>query len=57
VKRVAIANPDLAGLARIAELLGQLQQSDLGADDLLFGVHDGVNYLFHTGGAPLVARY
>ena len=32
---------DLAGLADIAELLGQLQQADLGADDLLFGSYDG----------------
>src|SRR5262249_49249920 len=33
----------LAGLADIAELLGELQQANLGADDLLFSRHASPN--------------
>ena len=39
VEAVAAVAHHLAGLADIAELLGKLQQSNLGADDLLFGRH------------------
>ena len=39
VKAVAAIAHHLAGLADIAELLGQLQQPNLGADDLLFLGH------------------
>src|SRR5262249_49781971 len=41
VEAVAAVTHHLAGLAYIAELLGQLQQPNLGADDLLFGGHGG----------------
>ena len=37
VEAVAAVTHDLAGLANVAELLGKLQQSNLRADDLLFG--------------------
>src|SRR5262249_54810546 len=36
VEAVAAITHHLAGLADIAELLGKLQQANLGADDLLF---------------------
>ena len=36
---VAAVAHHLAGLADIAELLGEFQQSDLGADNLLFSRH------------------
>ena len=39
VEAVAAVAHHLAGLADIAELLGQLQQADLGPDDLLFSRH------------------
>jgi hypothetical protein len=39
VEAVAAVTHHLAGLADIAELLGELQQSNLGTDDLLFGRH------------------
>src|SRR5262249_34086706 len=39
VEAVPAVAPHLAGLAHIAELLGQLEQTDLGADDLLFLRH------------------
>ena len=39
VEAVAAVAHHLAGLADVAELLGQLQQSNFGADDLLFGGH------------------
>src|SRR5205085_1045791 len=39
VEAVAAVAEHLAGLADIAELLGQLQQPDLGSDDLLFLGH------------------
>ena len=42
VEAVARIAHHLAGLAHIVELLGELQQADLGADDLLFSGHDGV---------------
>jgi hypothetical protein len=42
VEAVAAVTPHLAGLAHIAELLGQLQQPNLRADDLLFGGHGGL---------------
>src|SRR6516225_5060981 len=42
VKAIAAVTHDLASLADVAELLGKLQQSNLCADDLLFGRHDGV---------------
>ena len=42
VEAVARIAHHLAGLAYIPELLGELQQADLGADDLLFSGHDGV---------------
>jgi hypothetical protein len=39
VEAVAAVIHHLAGLADIAELLGELQQANLGADDLLFSRH------------------
>jgi hypothetical protein len=39
VEVIAAVAHHLAGLADVAELLGQLQQSNLGADDLLFSRH------------------
>jgi hypothetical protein len=39
VKTVAAVAHHLAGLADIAELLGQLQQTELGSDDLLLLGH------------------
>src|SRR5262249_47204665 len=39
VEAVAAVAHHLAGLADVAELLGELQQPNLGADDLLFGRH------------------
>jgi hypothetical protein len=39
VETVATVAHHFAGLADIAELLGELQQSNLGADDLLFSRH------------------
>src|SRR6516164_4572576 len=39
VEAVAAVAHHLAGLADIAELLGKLQQANLGADDLLFSRH------------------
>ena len=42
VEAVAAVAHHLAGLADIAELLGQLQQPDLGSDDLLFLGHGGL---------------
>src|SRR5438034_1086590 len=39
VEAVAAVAHHLAGLADVAELLGELQQSDLGADNLLLGGH------------------
>ena len=39
IEAVATVAHHLASLADVAELLGQLQQSDFGADDLLFGRH------------------
>src|SRR5262249_28043622 len=39
VEAVAAVTHHLAGLADIAELLGKLQQANLGADDLLFSRH------------------
>ena len=39
VEAVAAIAHHLAGLADIAELLGELQEPNLGADDLLFGRH------------------
>src|SRR5262249_4933393 len=39
VEAVAAVAHHFAGLADIAELLGELQQSNFGADDLLFGGH------------------
>src|SRR6202030_4448693 len=39
VEPVTAVTHHLAGLADIAELLGKLQEPDLGADDLLFGGH------------------
>src|SRR5262249_58412477 len=39
VEAVAAVAHHLAGLADIAELLGELQQTNLGADDLLFSRH------------------
>src|SRR5262249_15613141 len=43
VEAVAAVAHHLAGLAHIAELLGELQQSNLGADNLLFGRHGVLN--------------
>src|SRR3954463_12353600 len=40
VETVARVAQHLAGLAHVAELLGQLQQAELGADDLLLLYHD-----------------
>jgi len=42
IETVAAVAHHHAGLADVAELLRQLQQPDLDADDLLFGGHDGV---------------
>jgi hypothetical protein len=39
VEAVAAVAHHFAGLADIAELLGELQQANLGADDLLFSRH------------------
>src|SRR5215475_5514246 len=39
VEAVAAVTHHLAGLADVAELLGELQKPDLGADDLLFSGH------------------
>src|SRR5213075_587719 len=39
VEAVAAVSHHLAGLAHIAELFGEFQQPDLGADDLLLGRH------------------
>src|SRR6516164_9560410 len=51
VKAVAAVAHHLAGLADIAELLGQLQQTELGSDDLLLLCHRG---LPHAGGRAAV---
>ena len=56
VKAVATIAHHLAGLAHIAELLGQLQQSNLRADDLLFGSHDGGLQSAEAGRAPYIRR-
>src|SRR5262245_49896349 len=42
VEAIPAVTHDLAGLADVAELLGKLEQSKLGSDDLLFSRHDGV---------------
>src|SRR5262249_61274957 len=39
IEAVAAVAHHFAGLADIAELLGELQQANLGADDLLFSRH------------------
>ena len=39
VEAVAAVSHHLAGLAHIAELFGELQEPNLGADDLLLGRH------------------
>src|SRR5262249_60983390 len=39
IEAVAAIAHHLAGFADVAELLGKLQQSNFGADDLLFGSH------------------
>jgi hypothetical protein len=48
VKAVPAVAHHLAGLADVAELLGKLQQSNLGADNLLFGRH-GVLQIAEAG--------
>jgi hypothetical protein len=48
VEAVAAVTHHLAGLAYIAELIGELQQSDLGADDLLLSGH-GVLQIAEAG--------
>ena len=48
VEAVAAVAHHLTGLANIAELLGQFQQPDLGADNLLLLCHRGLR---HAGGA------
>jgi hypothetical protein len=50
VEAVATISHHLAGLADIAQLLGQFQHSDLGPDDLLFLRHD-VGSCAGAGGA------
>ena len=43
VETVAAVSHHLAGLGHAAELLGQLQQADLGFDDFLFLRHGGLS--------------
>jgi len=59
VEAIATVAHHLASLAHIAELFGQLQEPNLGADDLLFGRHGGVlqsaeagRYATPTSSAP-----
>src|SRR5204863_8797007 len=52
VKAVPAITHHLAGLAHIAELLGQLQQSDLGPDHLLCLRHRGSSIRVKLGRVP-----
>jgi hypothetical protein len=51
IETIAAVSHDLASLAYTAELLGQLQQPDLGFDDFLFRRHCGLSIF-----APLIVR-
>ena len=50
VEAVAAIAHDLAGLADVAELLGQFEQARLGADDFLILGHVGVSWSRRGGG-------
>ena len=45
IETVAAVSHHLAGLGHAAQLLGQLQQADLGFDDFLFRRHSGLSIL------------
>src|ERR1700757_1853510 len=56
VKAVAAVPHHLAGLADVAELLGQFQQPDLGPDDLLLLRHRGLPYAAGRAAVPALVR-